>query len=293
MVRSSCALSCVLAALVLAVAVSAGSGGRVDRGADAAVEFITLASTTSTEDSGLLADLVPRFRARTGIDVRVVAVGTGRALQIARHGDVDVLLVHDRVSEDRFVQEGWGVDRRDVMYNDFVLVGPESDPAGVRGGQDVARALALIAAQELPFVSRGDNSGTHKAELRLWKAAKLDPSSHSGGWYREVGAGMGAALNTSAAMGAYTLTDRGTWLSFRNRRGLVIAVEGEPRLANPYGVILVNPAKHPHVKQRSGRAFIDWLVSAEGQAAIAAFRLNGEQLFHPNPVGVSASPGSS
>lgn len=293
MVRSSCALSCVLAALVLAVAASAGSGGRADRDADAAVEFITLASTTSTEDSGLLADLVPRFRAKTGIDVRVVAVGTGRALQIARHGDVDVLLVHDRVSEDRFVQEGWGVDRRDVMYNDFVLVGPESDPAGVRGGQDVARALALIAAQALPFVSRGDNSGTHKAELRLWKAAKLDPSAHSGGWYREVGAGMGAALNTSAAMGAYTLTDRGTWLSFRNRRGLAIAVEGEPRLANPYGVILVNPAKHPHVKQRSGRAFIDWLVSAEGQAAIAAFRLNGEQLFHPNPGGVSASPGSS
>lgn len=262
-------------------------------GAAASHEFITLASTTSTEDSGLLADLVPRFRAESGIDVRVVAVGTGRALQIARHGDADVLLVHDRVSEDRFVEDGWGVGRRDVMYNDFVLVGPKDDPAGIRGRRDVARAMASIAAQGRPFVSRGDNSGTHKAELRLWQAAGVDPAAHSGGWYREVGAGMGAALNTTAAMGAYTLADRGTWLSFRNRQGLAIAVEGEPRLANPYGVILVNPAKHPHVKERAGRAFIDWLVSAAGQAAIAAFRVNGEQLFYPNPAAASASSAGS
>ena len=260
--------------------------------------FITLASTTSTEDSGLLGDLVPRFRARTGIDVRIVAVGTGRALQIARHGDADVLLVHDRISEDRFVEEGWGVDRRDVMYNDFVLVGPRDDPAGVRGGHDVTKALAKIAGPSLPsvppvlpilFVSRGDNSGTHKAELRLWMQAGVDPAAHSGGWYRELGSGMGATLNTASAMGAYTIADRGTWIAFRNRKELAIAVEGEPRLANPYGVILVNPAKHPHVKEAAARAFIDWLVSAEGQAAIAAFRVDGEQLFHPDAARAKAA----
>jgi tungstate transport system substrate-binding protein len=258
--------------LVLLVALSAS----------AEPPFITLASTTSTEDSGLLADLVPRFRAHSGTDVRVVAVGTGHALQIARHGDADVLLVHDRRSEDRFVEEGWGVERRDVMYNDFILVGPEDAPPGLVGGHDIASAMARIAAESLPFVSRGDDSGTHKAELRLWQASGVDPTAHSGGWYREAGAGMGATLNTAAAMGAYTLVDRGTWIAFRNRRGLVIAVENDPRMANRYGVILVNPAKHPHVKASAGRVFIAWLVSPEGQGAIAAFRVDGQQLFHPN-----------
>jgi tungstate transport system substrate-binding protein len=257
--------------------------------ASAEPQFITLASTTSTEDSGLLADLIPRFRAASGIDVRVVAVGTGRALQIARHGDADVLLVHDRRSEDRFVREGWGVDRRDVMYNDFILVGPKYDPAGVAGSHDIASALARIAARSLPFVSRADDSGTHKAELRLWKASGVDPAEHSGGWYREAGAGMGATLNTAAAMGAYTIADRGTWLAFRNRKGLVVAVENDPRMANPYGVILVNPAKHSHVKADAGRAFVDWLVSPEAQGAIAAFRVDGEQLFHPSAGAKKAS----
>jgi tungstate transport system substrate-binding protein len=258
--------------------------------ADAEPDFITLASTTSTENSGLLGDLIPQFRARSGIDVRVVAVGTGRALQIAKRGDADVLLVHDRKSEDRFVAEGWGLERRDVMYNDFILVGPAADPAGVRGGKDVPRALESIAAHSLPFVSRGDDSGTHKAELRLWKAAGLDPTEQSGSWYLETGSGMGASLNTAAGMGAYTLADRGTWLSFRNRQGLVLAVEGDPRLANPYGVILVNPARHPHVKEIAARAFVDWLVSAEGQAAIAAFRVAGEPLFRPSAGRTAASP---
>jgi tungstate transport system substrate-binding protein len=253
-------------------------------------EFITLASTTSTENSGLLGELIPQFRGRTGIDVRVVAVGTGRALEMARRGDADVLLVHDRRSEDRFVEEGWGVDRRDVMYNDFILVGPEADPAGVRGGKGVPKAMSRIAGLSLPFVSRGDDSGTNKAELRLWKAAGLDPSASSGSWYRETGSGMGACLNTAAAMGAYTIADRGTWLSFGNRQGLTLIVEGDPRLANPYGVILVNPARHPHVKERAARAFVDWLVSAEGQAAIAAFRVAGEPLFHPSAGTIAASP---
>jgi tungstate transport system substrate-binding protein len=262
-------------ALVVGSALPAGAGEA----------FITLASTTSTENSGLFDAILPRFEERSGIEVRVVAVGTGAALRMAREGDADVLLVHDRASEERLVADGWGVERHDLMYNDFVLVGPGADPAKIRGLDDVAKALQAVAASQVPFASRGDDSGTHKAELRLWKAAGVDPSAASGTWYRETGAGMGATLNTSADMGAYALTDRGTWLSFRNRGALEILVEGDPRLFNPYGVILVDPEHHPHVKAREGQAFIDWLISAEGQGAIGAFRLEGGQVFHP-----SASP---
>ncbi|MBW2419768.1 MAG: extracellular solute-binding protein [Deltaproteobacteria bacterium] len=267
-------------ALLLGLAASAGAGET----------FITLASTTSTENSGLFDAILPVFEQGSGIQVRVVAVGTGAALRMARQGDADVLLVHDRGSEERFVAEGWGVARHDLMYNDFVLVGPAADPARIRGRGDVAKALEAIAAGRAPFASRGDDSGTHKAELRLWKAAGVDSSAASGTWYRETGAGMGAALNTAAAMEAYTLSDRGTWLSFRNRGSLEILVEGDSRLFNPYGVILVNPERHPHVKAREGQAFIDWLISAEGQGAIGAFRLEGSQVFHP---AAGASSGAS
>ena len=252
--------------------------------AEAEDAFITLASTTSTENSGLLGAILPLFRAKSGIDVRVVAVGTGAALRLARGGDADVLLVHDRASEDAFVAEGFGVERYDVMYNDFVVVGPVSDPAGVRDGAggDVSKALSLIAASRSPFVSRGDDSGTHKAELRLWKRAGLDPVAEQGGWYREIGAGMGATLNTANGMGAYTLADRGTWIAFRNRSELAVVLEGDPPLFNPYGVIVVNPAKHAHVKAAEGQAFIDWLVGPEGQKAIADFEIDGQVLFKPN-----------
>ncbi len=245
---------------------------------------ITLASTTSTENSGLLGDILPRFTAKTGIEVRVVAVGTGAALRLARGGDADVLLVPDRGSEEAFVAEGYGVERVDVMYNDFVVVGPKRDPAGVmtEAGGDVSKALALIAESEQPFVSRGDDSGTHKAERRLWARAGLEPSAERGSWYRETGSGMGAALNTANAMGAYTLSDRGTWIAFRNRSELAIVLEGDPPLFNPYGVILVSPERHPHVKAEAGQALIDWLVGEEGQRAIAEFRVDGESLFHPN-----------
>jgi tungstate transport system substrate-binding protein len=267
----------MLCALCLAVA-----------GPAAAERFITLASTTSTENSGLFADILPRFQAKTGIEVRVVAVGTGQALRLARRGDADVLLVHDRASEDRFVAEGWGVERVDVMYNDFVVVGPASDPAGIRGGGVAPAALAKIAAAGAPFVSRGDDSGTHKAELRLWAASGVDPAPASGSWYRESGSGMGTTLNVAAGMDAYTLADRGTWLSFRNRRDLVILVEGDPPLFNPYGAILVNPERHPQVKAADGRALLAWLVSDEGQAAIAGFRVGGQALFHPNAREIGA-----
>jgi len=247
-----------------------------------AQESIVVASTTSTEQSGLFGHILPMFTKKTGIAVKVVALGTGQALDVGRRGDADVVFVHDRVAEDRFVAEGYGVDRRDVMYNDFVLVGPKPDPAKVMGGKDIAAALKSIAAARAPFVSRGDKSGTHAAELRFFKAAGVDPSEGKGTWYRETGSGMGPALNTASSMNAYILADRGTWLSFKNRGDLVIVVEGDRKMFNPYGVILVNPAKHAHVKQAEGRAFMDWLVSPEGQAAIASYEVGGEQLFFPS-----------
>ncbi|HEX4883995.1 MAG TPA: extracellular solute-binding protein [Casimicrobiaceae bacterium] len=244
---------------------------------------IVVASTTSTEQSGLFGHLLPLFTKRTGIAVKVVALGTGQALDVGRRGDADVVFVHDRAAEDRFVADGHGVDRRDVMYNDFVLVGPKSDPAKVAGMKDIAAALRAVATAKAPFVSRADRSGTHAAELRYFKLAGVDPVAEGkGAWYRETGSGMGQALNTASSMNAYILADRGTWLSFRNRGDLAIVVEGDKRMFNPYGVILVNPAKHPHVKQAEGRAFMDWLVSPEGQAAIAGYRVGGEPLFFPD-----------
>ncbi len=273
------ALLLALALLALTTASPARAGERV----------VTLASTTSTENSGLLAHLLPRFTRATGIEVRVIAVGTGQALRIARNGDADVLLVHHRASEERFVAEGYGVRRHDVMFNDFVLVGPGADPAGVRGQTDAAQALARIARARALFASRGDDSGTHKKERDLWAAAGIDPVEASGAWYQETGSCMGATLNASAGMGAYALSDRATWLAFRNKGDLEVLVEGDTRLFNPYGVILVNPAKHPHVNARDGQAFIDWLVSEEGQRAIAAYHLDGRQLFFPSAVGAGGS----
>jgi len=250
--------------------------------ASAQQKSIVVASTTSTEQSGLFGHILPVFTAKTGIQVKVVALGTGQALDVGRRGDADVVFVHDRVAEDRFVADGWGIGRRDVMYNDFVLVGPKADPAKVAGTKDVAAALKRIADTRAPFVSRGDKSGTHMAELRYFKLADVDPLSGKGSWYRETGSGMGPALNTASSMNAYILADRGTWLAFKNRGDLVIVVEGDKRLFNPYGVMLVNPARHPHVKVAEGSVFIDWLVSKEGQDAIASYKVGGEQLFFPN-----------
>ena len=247
-----------------------------------APRFITLASTTSTEGSGLLAALLPRFTAESGVEVRVVAVGTGQALKLGRRGDVDALLVHDTAAELAFVAEGFGSRRETVMSNDFVLVGPETDPAAVRGQRDIAAALRRIAAREQIFVSRGDDSGTHRAELRLWALAEFDPRPASGSWYREVGQGMGATLNTASAMGAHTLTDRASWLRSKNRRGLEILVEGDDRLANVYGALLVSATRHPHVKQADADRLIDWLISERGQRAIAGFEIGGEQAFAPH-----------
>ncbi|KZD08183.1 extracellular solute-binding protein [Oceanibaculum pacificum] len=244
-------------------------------------KVITVASTTSTEQSGLFGHILPMFKAKTGIDVRVIAQGTGQALDTGRRGDADVVFVHDPNSEKKFVAEGHGVERFEVMYNDFVVVGPKSDPAGVMGMKDIDAALKKIAAAKTPFASRGDDSGTHKAEQRLWKAAGVELKG-AGDWYRETGSGMGPTLNTASAMNAYALTDRGTWLNFKNRGNLVIAVEGDAKLFNQYGVMLVNPAKHPHVKKELGQAFIDWLVSAEGQKAIADYKIDGEPLFFAN-----------
>ena len=244
--------------------------------------FITLASTTSTDNSGLLDAILPRFKQASGISVRVVAVGTGQALRLARNGDADVLMVHDRSSEERFVEQGFGVERHALMRNDFIIVGPTDDPAGIRGFDDVALALARIADRRAVFVSRGDDSGTHKAERRLWKQSGRDPGAFSGQWYRETGSGMGATLNTAAGLGAYAFVDRGTWLAFENRVDLAIVVVGDPRLMNPYGVILVNPKRHPHVKAAAGQRFIDWLVSTQGQRAIGDFRVKGEVLFIPD-----------
>ncbi|MGL4976078.1 MAG: substrate-binding domain-containing protein, partial [Bosea sp. (in: a-proteobacteria)] len=239
--------------------------------------FIVVSSTTSTTDSGLFNHLLPLFKAKTGIEVRVVSQGTGQALDTGRRGDADVVFVHAKAQEEKFVADGFGVARKPVMYNDFVLIGPKADPAGIKGEKDIATALRAIQTKAAPFVSRGDKSGTHAAELNLWKLAGIEIEATKGPWYREIGQGMGAALNTASAMGAYVLSDRATWINFKNRGELAIAVEGDRRLFNQYGVILVNPTKHAHVKQAEGQAFIDWLVSVDGQAAIAGYRINGEQ----------------
>lgn len=250
-------------------------------GAQAQDRHITVASTTSTANSGLFEYLLPKFTAVSGIVVRVVALGTGQALDTAKKGDADVVFVHDKPKEEAFVAEGFGLARRDVMYNDFVLVGPKDDPAAAKG-RDIAAGMKAVAAKQAPFVSRGDNSGTHAAELRYFKEAGIDPKAGSGGWYRETGSGMGATLNAASSMGAYALTDRGTWISFKNRGDLAILVEGDPKLFNQYGVIVVNPEKHKHVKAADGQAFADWLVSPAGQRAIADYKIGGESLFFPN-----------
>jgi tungstate transport system substrate-binding protein len=244
--------------------------------------FITVASTTSTEQSGLFGYILPVFEKKAGIQVRVVALGTGQALDLARRGDADVAFVHAKAAEEKFLAEGQGVKRYPVMYNDFVLIGPKSDPAKIAGGKDILEALKKIQSTQAPFVSRGDKSGTHMAELDLWKAAGIELDKAKGPWYRDTGQGMGPALNTAASMNAYLLADRGTWLAFKNRGDLTILVEGDKRLYNQYGVMLVNPDKHPTVKKDLGQAFIDWLVSPEGQKAIADYRIGGEQLFFPN-----------
>ena len=248
----------------------------------AADPFIVLQSTTSTRNSGLFGHILPIFRARAGIAVRVVAVGTGQAIRNAARGDGDALLVHDREAEERFVADGHGVARADVMYNDFVIVGPPGDPAGIAGAGDAAAALARIAGAGAAFASRGDDSGTHKAELRLWRAAGIDPAAQSGRWYLETGSGMGATLNIAAGMGAYALADRATWIAFANKRGHRVLVEGDARLFNQYGIVAVSKARHPGVKADLARRFVDWMLSAEGQAAIASFRIGGRQLFFPN-----------
>lgn len=251
-------------------------------GTAAADPFIIVASTTSTENSGLFKYMLPKFQGETGIEVRVVAVGTGQALKTARNCDADVLFVHHKPSEEKFVAEGYGVKRYDVMYNDYVVVGPGSDPAGIKGMKDATAAFKKIAAAKSPFTSRGDDSGTHKKELSLWKAAGIDAPKASGTWYRETGSGMGATLNTASAMNAYALSDRGTWLKFKNRGELTIVVEGDERLFNPYGIILVNPAKCPKVKAAEGQKFIDWVVSPTGQRAINHYKIEGQQAFFSN-----------
>lgn len=265
-------IAVVLAGLTLATVM--GSLGHADE-----ERFVTLASTTSTENSGLLGYLVPRFALKTGITVRVVAVGTGRAISLAERGDADLLLVHHRPSEDAFMRDGFGIERRAVMYNDFVIAGPSDDPAGLAGLIDPGDAMRAIAKAGAVFVSRGDDSGTHKKELELWSAAGVKPE---GAWYREIGAGMGAALNTASAMGAYLLVDRGTWLSFQNKTGMALLFEGYDSLFNPYGILLVNPERHPHVKEADARRFMDWITSDIGQRAIASFKIDGEQAFFPN-----------
>ncbi|WP_328701291.1 substrate-binding domain-containing protein [Sedimentitalea arenosa] len=245
-------------------------------------DFIVVQSTTSTQNSGLFEHILPMFEEQSGIEVRVVAVGTGQAIKNAANGDGDVLLVHAKPSEEKFVADGHGVARFDVMYNDFVIVGPASDPAGVAGTSDVVTALAKIADTEAPFASRGDDSGTHKAELRLWEQTGVDVAAASGNWYRETGSGMGATLNTGTAMGAYVMTDRATWISFGNKGDYTVAVEGDPKMFNQYGVILVSQEKHPNVKAELGQQFVDWIISEEGQAAIASYKIDGQQLFFPN-----------
>ncbi|MGR0185552.1 substrate-binding domain-containing protein [Azospirillum aestuarii] len=272
MLRRSFVLGCAAAAALLLGSVQPST---------AADRFITVASTTSTEDSGLFKSILPKFTEKTGIEVRVVAKGTGQAIDIAKRGDADVLFVHHKPSEDKFVAEGFSTERKPVMYNDFVIVGPKADPAKVGGSKDVSAALKSIAAAKAPFVSRGDDSGTHKSEQALWKTAGVDPTTGDG-WYRAIGQGMGATLNTAAAVNGYAMTDRATWLSFKNRGDLDVLVEGDRRLFNQYGVMLVNPAKFSHVKAADGQAFVSWLVSAEGQQAIADYTINGNPLFFPN-----------
>ena len=247
-----------------------------------AQRFITVASTTSTEQSGLFGHLLPMFEQKTGIEVRVVALGTGQALDLARRGDADVVFVHAKAAEEEFLREGHGVRRFPVMYNDFVVIGPKADPARIAGGSDTLEAFAKIKNAAAPFVSRGDRSGTHIAEVNLWMMAGVDIVAEKGPWYRETGQGMGPALNTASSMNAYLLADRATWLAFQNRGDLAVLVEGDRRLMNQYGVMLVNPEKHPTVKRADGQAFIDWVVSPEGQAASAAYNIGGEQLFFPN-----------
>ncbi len=244
--------------------------------------FITLSSTTSTDNSGLLEYLIPKFRNKTSINVRVIAVGTGRALKLGERGDTDLVLVHHKASEEKFVEKGFGIDRRDVMYNDFVIIGPKNDPANIKPLIKAVEAFKRIHAHQVPFISRGDDSGTHKKELELWSLAKINIQQYSGTWYREAGASMGATLNIANAMNAYVLTDRGTWLSFKNRDDLSLLFENDPPLFNQYGVILVNPERHPHIKHKEAKLFSDWLVSSEGQQAIADFTLEGQQLFFPN-----------
>jgi tungstate transport system substrate-binding protein len=250
--------------------------------AQAANKFIVVQSTTSTQNSGLFGYILPIFKKKTGIQVRVVAVGTGQALKNARNGDGDVVLVHAKAAELKFLKAGWGVGRRDVMYNDFIIVGPAKDPAKVGGMKDAVAALKKIEAAKAPFASRGDDSGTNKKEMALWKAAGINVKAESGKWYRETGSGMGATLNASVGMGAYTLTDRGTWISFKNKQSFKVLVEGDKKLFNQYGVMLVNPAKHKNVKVKLGQTFIDWLTGPDGQAAIASYKLGGQQLFFPN-----------
>lgn len=274
-VLADCGRATCMAAFGLVMAFVAGA-------AAAQTPFIVVASTTSTEQSGLFKHLLPAFTRHAGIEVRVVALGTGQALDAGRRGDADVVFVHDLQAELRFVADGFAARRQDVMYNDFVIVGPVGDPARIAGLKDVLEAMRRIADARAPFVSRGDRSGTHAAELRYWRDAGVALEGVRGPWYRETGSGMGPALNTASALQAYVLADRGTWLGFRNRGDLRVLVEGDRRLFNQYGVMLVDPARHPHVKREAGQRFIDWLVSPEGQGSIAAFRIGGEQLFFPN-----------
>jgi tungstate transport system substrate-binding protein len=276
-----------LAALARRLPIVAAAAALLATAAIAQDPSIVVASTTSTEDSGLFGYLLPIFKRKTGIDVKVVAQGTGQALDTARRGDADVVFVHARAAEEKFLAEGFGVKRYPVMYNDFVLIGPQRDPARVRG-TDILTALKRIEAEAAPFISRGDRSGTHIAELKLWREAGIDIAAARGPWYREIGQGMGAALNVASASDAYVLSDRGTWLAFRNRGELAVLVEGDKRLFNQYGVMLVNPARHPTVKADLGQRFIDWLISPEGQAAIAAYRIDGQQLFFPDADDPSA-----
>lgn len=268
-----------LRSLLIALMCAAVLGLSIQGPALAESPYITVASTTSTQNSGLFDHILPKFKAKTGIDVRVVAVGTGAAIRLARNGDADVLLVHHQISEERFVSEGFGVERHPLMYNDFVIVGPSEDPAGVMGSDDAVGSLAKIGGARAAFFSRGDDSGTNKRELEIWAHTGIDPKRHSGTWYRETGSGMGATLNTAAAVDGYTMSDRGTWLAFQNKRNLVLLVEDDPGLRNDYGVILVSKDRHPHVKAELGQTFIDWLLSDEGRAAIVSHTVGGEQLF--------------